>query len=181
VPQPSPRQIAEEKQSALLSKTAARLKIIVENIEDIDKRLRKLKDQRGKLVSERTRLRRIIYETPTLESRNSTSSQGLFVHTRYLMPYVDKWISEYNAIHIHGGTTTLARRANIHPKTIRSYRSGVITYAGILTVDRILTVIDQEGIMDSLPFITFAELTTRHRNPQFPQPPQPPPSQFYEE
>jgi|SRR5215471_312216 len=177
MPQPSPRQIAEQQQSALHSKVVPRIKELTEQITDIDRKRASLKDKRDVVQAELDRLRKILYDPPTLEKRGATG-QGLFVHTRYFFPYIEKWITEYNAEHGKGAALLLQKRSGVHAKSVRSYRNGHIAYAGILSVDRLLTAIGRSDILDSLPVVTFAELTTRHRQCEAPEAP---PTQFYEE
>lgn len=176
----SSRQIAEDKQSVFVSQLASKLRGIVEEITDIDRKLTPLKDRRKLLASERDRLRKLMYDTPSFETRTG-SGQGLYVHTRYFMPYVDEWIIDYDIHHGgKGGQSMLAARANISSKNIRSYNSGKINYAGIVTVDRLLTAMGREDLMDSMPFQTTLELGMgghAFRKETI----EPPPSQYYED
>ena len=174
MPQPSPRQIAEAQQAQLFIRVGSRLKELTEEIAQMDAQLRSLKSKLANARTERDRIRKVLYETPTFERRNG-SGQGLYTHVRYIVPYIETWLKEYNAVNGQGAVNMLSLRSGVHAHTIRSYRTGVISYIGILSADRLLTAIGKDAILDSLPLVTYAEVTTRHR------PPQPPPTQFYEE
>ena len=174
MPQPSPRQIAEQKQSELFLRVGSRLKILTEDIAQMDTELRTLKQRLTNARIERDRIRKVLYETPTFERRNG-SGQGFYIHVRYIVPYIETWLNEYNATNGQGAVNMLSLRSGIHAHTIRSYRTGGISHIGIISADRLLTAIDRYDILDSLPLVTYAEITTRHRNPQ------PPPSQYFEE
>lgn len=177
--QRSPRQVADEKQSAFLSQLASRLREVTEAITDLDRTLTPLKERRRLLASERDRLKKLMYDTPSFETRTG-SGQGLYVHTRYFLPYINKWIHDYDALNGgKGGQSILAARANVSSKNIRSYNSGKIGYAGIVTVDRLLTAIDRQDVMDNLPFKTTLELGMGGH--AFRKTPDPPPSQYYED
>jgi hypothetical protein len=172
----SPRQLAEEKQSAFLVHVASLLRDVTEELANVDRQLAPLKDRRKLLASERDRLRKLMYDTPTFEKRNGTA-QGLYVHTRYFLPYIKEWIDDYNAIHGKGGQAMLARKASVSSKNIRSYVGGQIGYAGIVTVDRILTAMDRQDLMHNLPFVTVAQIGMGGNT----RVPHPPPTQYYED
>lgn len=178
-PSKSPRQVAEDKQSSFLSHIGSKLRVVVDELTEIDRQLAPLKDRRAILASERDRLKKFLYEPPTFERRNG-AGQGLYVHTRYFMPYVDEWISQYNANNGGiGGQLALAKRASVSAKNIRSYGNGNITYGGIMTVDRLLSAMDKEHLMDSMPFKTATEVGISAHKPA--QVPEPPPTKYYED
>lgn len=159
----------------MLARVAPMLKDLVEEIAELDKQIQRLKDRRVVAALERDRIKRLMYEPPTFEQRNG-SAQTLFVHTRYFLPYIQQWIEDYNALHGRGGLKILALRAAMSTKNIRSYNNGSITYAGIMSVDRLLTAIGREDLMENMPFKTTTELKLgAHKLPQ------PPPTQYYEE
>ena len=174
----SPRQVAEKQQADFLARLGSKLSRITREIATIDRRLSPLKDRRAVLASERDRLRKMMYETPTFQNRTG-AGQGLYVHTTHFMPQVNEWIENYNTEHGKGGQQVLARKASISAKNIRSYNNGTITYAGMVTVDRILTAIDRHDIFDSLPFKTAVEIKLGHG--MIRDIPQPPPTQYYED
>src|SRR5215471_14108033 len=148
---PSPRQKAEEQQSELLLRVASQLKSVAEEISDVDRQLHNLRRRGKRLASERQRLKKIIYEPPTFERRTG-SNQGLFVHTRYLVPYIREWLDLYNSEHNgRGGLLALQHRASVNKRTISRYLSGEYQYIGIFTVDRLLTAMGRISIVDSLP------------------------------
>ena len=119
-----------------------------------------------------------MYDTPTFEARTGMG-QGLYVHTKHFMPAINKWIEDYNIEHGRGGQMILGRRASVSTKNLRSYNNGTITYAGMVTVDRLLTAIDRHDIFDGLPFKTAVEVKLGHGMVR--EIPEPPPTKYYED
>lgn len=158
-----PRRRAEQQQSIFFSQLDSKLRSVVDEIKQIDEQIAPLRNRRTFLASERDRLKKYRYEPRTFEVR-SGMGQGLYVQTRYFMPYINEWIFKYNAEHGGaGGQRTLSARSSVSAKNIRSYNNGTITHAGILSVDRLLTAIDRQDVMDLLPFRTAHELQIGNR------------------
>jgi len=147
-----------------------RIKTLTEEVQELDQQLVHLKDRRARVQAELTRFRKMLYEPATFERRGA-AGQGLFVHTRYILPYITEWVTVYNSEHGKGGRLMLQKKSGVHAKSIRSYFNGTITYVGILSADRLLTAIGKDAILDSLPFLTVAEIKAQRRNPAIPQPP----------
>ena len=168
----SPRQEAEERQAVYESQIASKLRVVIDELNEIDRQLTPLKDRRAILASERDRLRKFLYDPRTFENRNG-SGQGLYVHSRYFMPYVEEWIAQYDASNGGlGGQLALAKKSNVSAKNIRSYKNGSITYGGIMTVDRLLSAIEKEHLIDNMPFKTTAEIGLGSNRPtEVPEPP----------
>jgi hypothetical protein len=172
----SPRQLGKQRQADFVARLAPRLRDVVKEVTEIDRQITKLKNRRQLLSVERDRIKRLMYDPPSFE-RRSGNGQGLFVHTKHILPYIERWIEDYDALHGRGGQIALARRANVSAKNIRSYKNGTIAYAGILSVDRIFTAMERTDLLDDLPFKTALELKIgSHRKA-----PEPPPSKYYEE
>ena len=141
---------------------------IEEEIEQVERRLKELRQ-------ERTRLRKRLYDGRTGELRGDDS---LLVLRGDIRHWIVQWIELYDRQHGgKGGQLMLSERSNVSTRLIRSLvnRTGERRFVSLQTADRLLRAAEMGEKVSDLEWFPNGNISTK------PQVPEPPPTQYYEE